>query len=548
MRSSDRFRLIFIILITIMTAAGRPLPARALAGRVDPGVELVSIIFRLAGSPEYLDAPDSPYTRAVDAHFGALADHAAVQRAKELRALAGISYDAAAEIALYLDADRDFAPSMPLDPRPGSLDERWVGPTAADFAVLAGEFARDGDFAGFRRGWEEFYAEAASRLDEVPGGNDLESWITSCYGPHDRTEFIPVVGLLTGRHSYGLRVDLPEGRSRVHAIQGVWAVDEDGLPRFPGDTAATLVHEFSHSFVNPVVNRNLEALKAAGERIMPRVAGVMRDQAYGTWETVVCESCVRAATVRFLAETQGEQAARDAVAREKAHGFQWMPGLADLFRGPDGPDGAEGAFASFFPRVVAFLDDHAAGLPAGPAPVPLGSINTALNALLTGGGVVVGPGPEAGPGGTAAAAYVQAVHGKFFAPRGIALVVETDPRDPVLADAGGMILYGTPESSPMMASLFSAWGIALDAGGVDLCGRRVEASPPLLIAALPDPGSESRIVIVYAASSLELLPGINNLYHGPTGWVVGWGGGQGKPQAADSGGFELHGGILKVSP
>lgn len=548
MRSSGRFRIIFVILITIMTAAGRPLPARALASRVDPGVELVSIIFRLAGSPEYGDAPDSPYTRAVDAHFGAMADHAAVRRARELGTLAGISFDAAAEIALYLDADRDFTPLMPLDPRPGSLDERWVGRTAADFAVLAAGFARDGDFAGFRGQWEGFYAEAASRLDGILGGKDPESWISSCFGPHDRIEFIPVVGLLTGRHSYGPRVDLPDGRSRIYSILGVWAVGEDGLPRFPEDTVATLVHEFSHSFVNPVVNRNLDAVQAAGERIMPRVAGVMRDQAYGSWETVVCESCVRAATVRFLAETQDEEAAQAAVAREEAHGFQWMPGLAALFGGPDGPDGSAGAFTSFFPRVVAFLDDYAAGLPAGPAPVPLGSINTALNAILTGGGVVVGPGPGAGPGGEVAANYVQAVYGKFFKPRGIGLVTETDPPDPALADAGGMIVYGTPESSPLMARLFSAWGIGLDEGGVDLCGRRIEASPPLLIAALPDPGREGRTVIVYAASSLEMLPGINNLFHGPTCWVVARGGGQGKPQAADSGGFELRGGKLAIAP
>jgi hypothetical protein len=360
-------------------------------------------------------------------------------------------------------------------------------------------------------------------------------------------EFIPVAGLLTGGHNYGPRVDFPDGRSRVYSIMGVWAVQEDGLPRFPADAAATLVHEFSHSFVNPVVNRHLAALQAAGERIMPRVAGVMRDQAYGSWEVVVCESCVRAATVRFLAETQGKEAALAAVDREMARGFQWMPGLADLFMGPDGPDGSEGAFASFFPRVVAFLDGYAAGLPAGPAPVLLGSINAALNAFMSGGGVVVGPGPGAGPGAEAAAKYVQAVHGKFFAPRGIALVTESDPPDPTQTAADGILLYGTPGSSPLLDRLFRAWGIALDEGGVDLCDRRIEASPPLLIASLPDPDHEGRTVIVYAASSLDLLPGINNLFHGPTGWVVGRGQGQGKPEAADSGGFELRGGKLTVT-
>ena len=62
---------------------------------VDPRVELMSIIFRLAGNPEYnMPNSQSPYADDVAAHFGPFRDHPVVKLARKLRQEHGVSYDA----------------------------------------------------------------------------------------------------------------------------------------------------------------------------------------------------------------------------------------------------------------------------------------------------------------------------------------------------------------------------------------------------------------------------------------------------------------------
>jgi hypothetical protein len=57
-------------------------------------------------------------------------------------------------------------------------------------------------------------------------------------------------------------------------------------------------------------------LKAAGEQIFPLVEADLRQQACGNWQTMMCESLVRACTARYTASTAGvEAAAREVAAK-----------------------------------------------------------------------------------------------------------------------------------------------------------------------------------------------------------------------------------------
>src|SRR5262245_45376845 len=60
-------------------------PAPEIRVSVDPRLELLSIVFRLAGNPEY-NQPNSrsPYSEAVSDRFDDHDDHPAIERAREL--------------------------------------------------------------------------------------------------------------------------------------------------------------------------------------------------------------------------------------------------------------------------------------------------------------------------------------------------------------------------------------------------------------------------------------------------------------------------------
>jgi hypothetical protein len=96
----------------------------------------LSIVFRLAGNPEYSQGRVASYTKAVDEHFQPYKDHAVVRHARRLRGARGIGFDAVAGFAVHLDGSRAQStpatcsarpPALPTSERsPGSLVCRRV--------------------------------------------------------------------------------------------------------------------------------------------------------------------------------------------------------------------------------------------------------------------------------------------------------------------------------------------------------------------------------------------------------------------------------------
>nr|MBC8218526.1 DUF4932 domain-containing protein [Planctomycetota bacterium] len=72
-----------------LAADNPPALYRAKVGKitieVDPRVELISIVFRLAGNPEFNDGTLKQYAKAIERHFGDFDNHAAVKMAAQLR-------------------------------------------------------------------------------------------------------------------------------------------------------------------------------------------------------------------------------------------------------------------------------------------------------------------------------------------------------------------------------------------------------------------------------------------------------------------------------
>src|SRR5258707_892659 len=106
--SPDAMRRWFLLalLVACKSSAKAPPPGppaqKGSEVHVDHRVELVSIVMRLAGAPEYKLADRTDYVSDVDKQLGAFADHKAVAMARELEAK-GIGYDAPIALAVHLD-------------------------------------------------------------------------------------------------------------------------------------------------------------------------------------------------------------------------------------------------------------------------------------------------------------------------------------------------------------------------------------------------------------------------------------------------------------
>ncbi|MDQ1257259.1 MAG: hypothetical protein QG656_1862, partial [Candidatus Hydrogenedentes bacterium] len=106
---------------------------------VDPRVELMSILFRLAGNPEYNASEVRSYTRLVDRQFGPWRDHRAVRLAAQL-AQRGAGFDAPMHLAIYLGDAAGLEPRIPIDAWTGEMAERWPRDETAKFLEAARDF------------------------------------------------------------------------------------------------------------------------------------------------------------------------------------------------------------------------------------------------------------------------------------------------------------------------------------------------------------------------------------------------------------------------
>ena len=115
-----------------------------------------------------------------------------------------------------------------------------------------------------------------------------------------------------GQRAEQLRLDFcgADGVEEMYAILGVWNVDGAGAPVFGPEMRDVLVHEFVHSYANPLIDAHSRELSTAAARIFVPVAPAMRAQAYGDPRIVVYESLVRACVARYLLAHGGEAAAR----------------------------------------------------------------------------------------------------------------------------------------------------------------------------------------------------------------------------------------------
>jgi hypothetical protein len=147
----------------------------------------------------------------------------------------------------------------------------------------------------------------------------------------------------------------------LYCILGVWATDEGGLPAFDREMLAIVAHEFCHSYANPLVYQHEKELAPAGETLYPLVAAGMKEQAYGNWRTMMCESLVRASVVRYVRATQGAEAAENEVREQVGRHFHWTPQLSELLAEYEAGRKEYPRLAAFMPRIVSFFNDYAPG-------------------------------------------------------------------------------------------------------------------------------------------------------------------------------------------
>lgn len=348
------FSLFVILCFWTISAFGQtPLTAPSITPQVDQRIELLSIVWRLAGSPEYNMNTLPAYSQEIDRYFAPFRDHPAVKMAQTLERTRGVSFDAVMALAISVSPPPELQPLVPFS---DSVPEpRWGMEGTEKFLPLLRDFWRDTKFGDFFAAHAPMYRLAESRFTTTLSGVDF-AWYPRFYGGAPSLRYHLLLGMNNGGGNYGPRLVYPDGRMELFSIMGCWTHDEHGDPTYPQNQEylSTIIHEFNHSFVNPAVDAQWKSFSGA-DAVYRTVAERLQHMAYGDARTMVNESLVRAAVIVYFREHgEDQQANLRRIHREQAHGLFWMDQLVDLLDQYQAERGRYPTFASWLPQAELF--------------------------------------------------------------------------------------------------------------------------------------------------------------------------------------------------
>jgi hypothetical protein len=198
-------------------------------------------------------------------YFKQYRGHPAVKTAGELREKRGVSYDAVMNIAVHIKDINTCAELLPFEPRPSALDGRWRIDEAREFLAKCRDFVRDTDFEAFLAKNKPMYDAATQSLQQLVDSQANLEWLDEFFGTQPDKQFNLVVSILNGSSSYGAHVKNGD-QTQIYCILGAWRISWFGWgnPSFDSGMISTIVHEFCHSYCNPLVDRYMEQFRTFG--------------------------------------------------------------------------------------------------------------------------------------------------------------------------------------------------------------------------------------------------------------------------------------------
>ncbi len=320
---------IITFILVLLGSFGVKAQDRAVKAYYDERIELMSIICHLAGFQEYNMNVGGDYITDIDNYFADVRNHPAVEMMDSLRRVNGISFDSPMAFAVNL---KKAGNSFVLVNDSVAPERRWKGVDLKMATATISDFYNKSNFANFFERHKPFYEKVCSLFDSNVISKFNQSWYEQFYGVPPTDSFEVILGFTNGGGNYGPSRQLPGGPRDVYAIIG-YALDDKGEPYYVSEPEMylnTLVHEFNHSFVNPLADNPSFApkMRLAGDAMLSYSRKVMRKNAYSTWQNLVNESIVRAAVIIYLMDNEVPQdKIRQSVIDEMSVGFYWTPDL-----------------------------------------------------------------------------------------------------------------------------------------------------------------------------------------------------------------------------
>jgi len=371
--------LVFSISLSSSALAANNQPAKNMANvgkitiEVDPRVELIGIVFRLAGNPEFNDGTLKQYAKAIERHFGDFDNHPVVKMAAQLRKTRLMSCDGPMSLAVHID--RNYRLRKTTEEWPSTLDYRWEKQETAEFLERLRQFAAETKFDEFFKSQSSIYEQGIRPCKSILEQNevakdqsgleyvkflsaDVGEWLSDFFGVENTGDLRLVLGFVNSFANFGVQFETG-GASEKYAIIGMRPFDPANTIIFHPQQIETVAHEFCHSFANPVVEKYMDRLQPAGERLFATHGAAMRMGGYQKWESVMYETAVRACVASFIRDSIVAPGFADyCMKNEVKAGYVWTEDMGNFLKTYESNRDKYPTFESFFPEFVNFLNEY----------------------------------------------------------------------------------------------------------------------------------------------------------------------------------------------
>ncbi len=261
---------------------------------IDKKIELFNVVAYLADYP-YLNGLDYRYKNDIETYFAKYRKHPAIVNFENLFRKSFRSIDAPTFFMACLDDELNYRAE------PQDVSNKMY---ADSLRNLLKKFRNECKFDEFYFDHKDFYnlllATIQFNFQDYKEKERVENYFGS-----KQNSYTVILNLL-GSGNFGPRIKNALGMDIYCIIEPESNMGD--IPVFSANRIFNnlICHEFSHSFVNPLVENQIETINKSSA-LFDTIKQSMKSQAYSDWETTVKEHIVRAVACRLAAKKYGEE-------------------------------------------------------------------------------------------------------------------------------------------------------------------------------------------------------------------------------------------------
>jgi len=488
------------------------IPSGELKMSVNPQIELLTIIQYLAAS-NMVCKDNYGYADSVQAWFAPFKAHPVLQQFHDFEKK-GFSYDLPVEYIMLFEGvpllNRDKAlPSYLL--RMHNERIQAIG-SETDFESLISninDFVAKSHFDQFFAKQEGFYKNQLSRVDSLLKDSGFVETLENWYGYKQNSYNLIIAPLQDG--GYGPCFTNKSGGNDLYCLTALPSDKDESIVL--QQLAAMIFHEFSHSYVNPLVEEYYPRLKKAGN-LHKLIKQQMENQAYELWWTVLAEHFVRASSIRMEQKNSVAVSLNFNKDRDKQQGFIYIDFILDGLKEYETEHSKFGInYNDYFPVLVKSM------LKLSRHPdkyIQADKVFTGhLGTVVSYNPIIIIPDPENNPDVNK---YIMPTVDWLTTHTGATYITDTRALKVSLKDYY-LVVYGTPESNKWLKKHIKMLPFKILPDKI-IADKVYIGTDLRIISCLPNPDNPRLGVAIYSAQTMQAMKGSNNVEHGSEDYVI----------------------------